>query len=122
MSIIHEALKKAEREREVRPRWLPLFGGVRTARQRWRPGAISGMLLGLGTLGAAGLCQAHAIGGILRQAAREHAPGGPGADDDVVELAVELGCRSTRGGRKCRSALGQRAVSLRRQRRSIAAG
>ena len=31
MSIIHEALKKAEREREPRPQRLPLYGGVRTA-------------------------------------------------------------------------------------------
>ena len=31
MSIIHEALKKAEREREPRPPGLPLHGGVHLA-------------------------------------------------------------------------------------------
>jgi len=51
MSIIHEALKKAEREREPRPKGLPLHGGVRTARRRrWR--VTTGMLIGLITVGA----------------------------------------------------------------------
>ena len=52
MSIIHEALKKAEREREPRPTGLPLYGGVRTARRRWRRRLTTGMLIGLTTVGA----------------------------------------------------------------------
>ena len=52
MSIIHDALKKAEREREPRPRGLPLYGGVRTARRRWRWRVTTGMLIGLTTVGA----------------------------------------------------------------------
>ena len=55
MSIIHEALKKAERERELRPTGLPFYGGVRTARRRWRPDTITGTLIGLTTVGAASL-------------------------------------------------------------------
>ena len=52
MSIIHDALKKAEREREPRPTGLPLHGGVRTARRRWRWRVTTGMLIGLTTVGA----------------------------------------------------------------------
>jgi Flp pilus assembly protein TadD len=52
MSIIHEALKKAEREREPHPKGLALYGGVRTARRRWRWSVTTGMLLGLTTVGA----------------------------------------------------------------------
>jgi tetratricopeptide (TPR) repeat protein len=52
MSIIHEALKKAEREREPRPPGLPLHGGVRTARRRWRWCVTTGMLIGLTSVGA----------------------------------------------------------------------
>jgi tetratricopeptide (TPR) repeat protein len=47
MSIIHEALKKAEREREPRPRRVPWYGGVRTARRRWQWRVTTGVLLGL---------------------------------------------------------------------------
>jgi tetratricopeptide (TPR) repeat protein len=52
MSIIHEALKKAEREREPPPMGLSLYRGVRTARRRWRGGIISSMLIGVTTVGA----------------------------------------------------------------------
>jgi tetratricopeptide (TPR) repeat protein len=52
MSIIHEALKKAEREREPRPTGLPLHSGVRTARRRWRWCVTTGMLIGLTTVAA----------------------------------------------------------------------
>ena len=52
MSIIHEALKKAEREREPRPTGLPLYGRVRTARRRWYWRRASGMLICLTTVGA----------------------------------------------------------------------
>ena len=52
MSIIHEALKKAEREREPRPRGLPLHGGGRMARRGWRWRVTTGMLIGLTTVGA----------------------------------------------------------------------
>jgi tetratricopeptide (TPR) repeat protein len=52
MSIIHEALKKAEREREPRPTRVPFYGGVYIARRRWRPDAATAMLIGLTTVGA----------------------------------------------------------------------
>ena len=52
MSIIHEALKKAERERAPRPRGLLHYGPVRTARRRWHWRAATGMLIGLTTVGA----------------------------------------------------------------------
>jgi tetratricopeptide (TPR) repeat protein len=51
MSIIHEALKKAEREREPRPAGLPRYGSLRMARRRWRWSITAGMLIGLTTLG-----------------------------------------------------------------------
>src|SRR5688572_6086812 len=37
-----------------------------------------------------GFQQAHLVAGILAQAVREHAPGGPAADDQVIVYAVEL--------------------------------
>jgi tetratricopeptide (TPR) repeat protein len=52
MSIIHEALKKAEREREPAPTGLRLYGIGRTARRRWHWRPISGMLVGLTMVGA----------------------------------------------------------------------
>src|SRR5262245_27483403 len=52
MSIIHEALKKAEREREPRPTGLPLYGRVRTAPRRWHWRVATAMLICLSTLGA----------------------------------------------------------------------
>src|SRR5262245_49674887 len=52
MSIIHEALKKAEREREPLPTVLPLHRGRRAARRRWQWGMTSGLLLGATTAGA----------------------------------------------------------------------
>src|SRR5919109_725813 len=51
MSIIHEALKKAERERESHPRGLPPYGGRATARRSWRRGAAAGVLIGLTIVG-----------------------------------------------------------------------
>jgi tetratricopeptide (TPR) repeat protein len=54
MSIIHDALKKAEREREPLAKRLPLSRGVRTARRRWRGSVITGMLVGVTTVGAIG--------------------------------------------------------------------
>ena len=66
MSIIHEALKKAEREREPRPTRLPFYGGARTVRRRWRRDAATGMLIGLTTVGAVTLwLWLHAPGGNL---------------------------------------------------------
>jgi tetratricopeptide (TPR) repeat protein len=47
MSIIHEALKKAERERQPRPRGVLLYGSVRTARRRWQWRVTAGGLIGL---------------------------------------------------------------------------
>src|SRR5262245_45447262 len=66
MSIIHEALKKAEREREPRPTALPLYSRVRTAGRRWHWRAVSGMLICLTSVGAvsAGLWL-HSYGGGL---------------------------------------------------------
>jgi tetratricopeptide (TPR) repeat protein len=55
MSIIHDALKKAEREREPLSKRLPRSRGVRTARRRWRGSAIAGMLIGVTTVGAVGV-------------------------------------------------------------------
>jgi tetratricopeptide (TPR) repeat protein len=52
MSIIHEALKKAERERESRPTGLPFYGGPRTAPRRWCWSMRASMLTGLTVLGA----------------------------------------------------------------------
>jgi TPR repeat/Tetratricopeptide repeat len=52
MSIIHDALKKAEREREPLPTGLPLYRGARTARRRWRGSVASSMLIGVTTVGA----------------------------------------------------------------------
>jgi tetratricopeptide (TPR) repeat protein len=52
MSIIHEALKKAEREREPRPAGLPLYGRERMVRRRGRWRVTAGMLIGLTALGA----------------------------------------------------------------------
>ena len=52
MSIIHDALKKAEREREPRPQRLSLYGVVRTAPRRWHWRASTGMLIGLAAVGA----------------------------------------------------------------------
>ena len=49
MSIIHDALKKAEREREPRPTGLPLHRGVRTSRRSRRWGVTAGILIGLTT-------------------------------------------------------------------------
>ena len=47
MSIIYDALRKAEREREPwMARW-PLNRGVRTAPRKWRWGVITGMVAGM---------------------------------------------------------------------------
>jgi tetratricopeptide (TPR) repeat protein len=46
MSIIHEALKKAERERGPGITHWPLYHGMRSARPKWRWGARSGLLAG----------------------------------------------------------------------------
>jgi tetratricopeptide (TPR) repeat protein len=51
MSIIHEALKKAERERESHPTGLPFYGGPRTAPRRWRWSMSTSLLTGLTMLG-----------------------------------------------------------------------
>jgi tetratricopeptide (TPR) repeat protein len=52
MSIIHDALKKAEREREPVVRGWPLYRGMRTARRRWWRGMTGSMLIGATTVGA----------------------------------------------------------------------
>jgi tetratricopeptide (TPR) repeat protein len=52
MSIIHEALKKVEREREPRPRGLLFYGRASTAPRKWRWCATTGTLIGLTTVGA----------------------------------------------------------------------
>jgi TPR repeat/Tetratricopeptide repeat len=52
MSIIHDALKKAERERKPPPTGLPRYRGARTPRRRWRGSVTSCMLIGVTTVGA----------------------------------------------------------------------
>ena len=47
MSIIYDALKKAEREREPWIARWPLNRGVRTAHRKWRWGVITGMVAGM---------------------------------------------------------------------------
>jgi tetratricopeptide (TPR) repeat protein len=55
MSIIHEALKKAEREREpVSPRLLPLYSANRVAQWRWKGIVTAGLLVSATTLGVFG--------------------------------------------------------------------
>jgi tetratricopeptide (TPR) repeat protein len=49
MSIIYDALKKAEREREPWIARWPLNRGVRTAHRKWRWGVIIGMVAGVST-------------------------------------------------------------------------
>jgi tetratricopeptide (TPR) repeat protein len=51
MSIIHEALKKAEREREPRRTGLPFYGRTRMAHRKWRWRVATGTLIGLTTVG-----------------------------------------------------------------------
>jgi tetratricopeptide (TPR) repeat protein len=52
MSIIHEALKKAEREREPRARGLLFYGRAPMAHRKRRWYAATGTLIGLTTVGA----------------------------------------------------------------------
>jgi tetratricopeptide (TPR) repeat protein len=52
MSIIYDALKKAERERQPLPLGLPVSRGLHTARRRWWGGVTVGMIIGLTTVGA----------------------------------------------------------------------
>jgi tetratricopeptide (TPR) repeat protein len=52
MSIIHDALKKAERELETLPTGLPRYRGVRRARQKRRGSMAAGVLIGVTTMGA----------------------------------------------------------------------
>jgi tetratricopeptide (TPR) repeat protein len=52
MSIIHDALKKAERERKTLPTGLPRYRGVRRARQKRRGSMAAGMLIGVTSVGA----------------------------------------------------------------------
>jgi len=47
MSIIHEALKKAEREREPRLTRWPLYRGMRTAHHKWWWGVITSLAAGV---------------------------------------------------------------------------
>lgn len=52
MSIIHDALKKAEREREpVSPRLLPLHGTGRASQRRWKRVVMASLLVSATTLG-----------------------------------------------------------------------
>jgi tetratricopeptide (TPR) repeat protein len=52
MSIIYDALKKAERERQPLQLGLPLSRGLHTARRWWQGGVTAGMLIGLTIVGA----------------------------------------------------------------------
>jgi tetratricopeptide (TPR) repeat protein len=52
MSIIHEALKKAEREREpVSPRLLPYYNANSAAQRRWKGVVMASLLVSATTLG-----------------------------------------------------------------------
>jgi len=56
MSIIHDALKKAEREREpVSPRLLPLYGANSAAQRRWKGVVMASLLVSATTLGVFGI-------------------------------------------------------------------
>src|SRR5262245_55754643 len=55
MSIIHEALKKAEQERGPRLSGLRLYGSPRLPARRWRGSATAGWLMGLTAVGAVSL-------------------------------------------------------------------
>ena len=56
MSIIHDALKKAEREREpVSPRLLPPYGASSAAQRRWRGVVMASLLVSATTLGVFGV-------------------------------------------------------------------
>lgn len=63
MSIIHDALKKAEHEREPRSTGLPLYRGVRMARRRWRWGSTTGMLIGVATVAVSTWLGLQSLGG-----------------------------------------------------------
>jgi tetratricopeptide (TPR) repeat protein len=52
MSIIHDALKKAEREHETLPTGLPRYRGVRRTHRKPRGGMATSMLIGVTTVGA----------------------------------------------------------------------
>jgi tetratricopeptide (TPR) repeat protein len=54
MSIIHDALKKAEREREPRSAGLAFYQGVKPAPRRWRGIVVTSMLIGATTTVAIG--------------------------------------------------------------------
>ena len=94
MSIIHDALKKAEREREPLSKRLPLSRGVRTARRRWRGSAIAGMLVGVTTAGAVGVwlglqpLGAGLTGGTRVPTAQSSPAKVPGAGDQADRQAV----------------------------------
>jgi tetratricopeptide (TPR) repeat protein len=52
MSIIHDALKKVERERQPLSMGLPAYRGTRSSHRRWRGVVVVGLLVGATTLGA----------------------------------------------------------------------
>lgn len=55
MSIIHEALKRAEQERKVRMARWPLYRGGRPAHRPWRRGGTTGLLVGVTLAAGVGL-------------------------------------------------------------------
>jgi tetratricopeptide (TPR) repeat protein len=94
MSIIHEALKKAEREREPRMTRWPLYRGARIAHRRWRWGMRTGMVASV-TMAAAvsiwGWLQPPSggptlgVGTPLPQSSRAYVTGaGPGAGPHAI--------------------------------------
>jgi tetratricopeptide (TPR) repeat protein len=81
MSIIHDALKKAEREREPRPTRWPLYRAVRSAHHRWRWGVITGMMAGVATAVTVGIwLWPQSLSGDLTVRAVTPAPQGPRAN------------------------------------------
>jgi tetratricopeptide (TPR) repeat protein len=55
MSIIHEALKRAEQEREVRRARWPIYRGGRPAHRPWRWGVTTGLVVGVTLAAGVGL-------------------------------------------------------------------
>jgi tetratricopeptide (TPR) repeat protein len=55
MSIIHDALKKAEWEREPMSQRLPFYGARRATQRRWQGAVIASLLLSATTLGIFGV-------------------------------------------------------------------
>jgi tetratricopeptide (TPR) repeat protein len=93
MSIIHDALKKAERERGPWAMGLAVYPGVRMARRRWRWGIVTGMLIGVVTVAVSTWLGLPSLGGAptvgtVTQALQSSPARVPGAADQAHRQAV----------------------------------